>query len=303
VGDLVQTLSVALSIVSDSSFALIVGVLLAFHWLDRAPREPGPALGVRERRKALVGLTVLFGLAYLLKPWFLAAGMSGLTGFRENLKLIPDVLSSTHQGKLWFLGGLAILLLIPVALLASGKTARGRGVTLLTVVTILLLAWLKSASSHAGGQGDFTRLEAFQMLHILATAMWSGSILVSGFVVLPQLDKSHDHAAVWSYGGRLSAMATYAVIAVMLTGIYTTDKELSGTLSGLWTGAWGKILLTKILFVTAALVLGGCSRVLCVGKQPTEGKLRLFLRLLSAEAGAMVVVLCLSGLLGSTSPM
>ncbi|QHN04513.1 hypothetical protein FTO74_14940 [Granulicella sp. WH15] len=298
-------LSILLSTLTDATFALMVGLLLADHWLAvPAFLSVQHTFSERSARRLMLALIFLLILAHLARPWFLASSMSGSSSFRDNIALIPSILSSTHQGKLWYINSCAIVLLLLATLARPSLrgSIRWRSRSIITILALALIAAVKAASGHAADDGDFTLMESVQVLHILATAVWSGSILVSGFFVLPLLVRRVRPDAIWSYGEQLSRFATYAVITVLLSGVYTSDRELNGPLAGLWTTLWGKVLLAKIAVVLIAFAFGGASRFTCLAKDASAPRLQLLARLLLSEAVAMAVILCLSGWLGNTSP-
>lgn len=296
---IVLILSIVLSILTDAAYALIVGTLLAGRWLaalDTSALSTSPSLFSKpSQRRFLMQFTLVLLAAHLMRPWFLAASMSGSTGFQENLTLIPTILSSTHQGTVWYWNSAALLALF-IASYFSTLTAW------LAPVSVFMLAFAKAASGHAAGQGDFTLIESLQATHILSTAIWSGTILFSGLYLLRRVADQRNPYAVWHYCASLSKTATYAVFAVLLSGIYTSDKQLNNTLVGLTSNIWGKVLITKIVFVLVALTLGAITRFRYLRAQPSPIGTTHVLRLLSLEAMAMVVILCLSGVLGNNAP-
>ena len=302
----VFTLNILLSVLADAAYALLVGALLAGLWWD-VTDELGlssvglSSVGLGERwHQPFVLLTgVLLTGVQLARPWFLAAGMSGSTNFHDNLILIPTILSSTHQGALWYWNfGVLLLLFIGVAQMRkSGSLCR---ITLLA--SVLALACLKAATGHAADQGDFTLVEGIQAIHILATAVWSGSVLMAGFFVLPRIVLHAEPAAVWRYMSKLSKTATYALIAVLVSGAYTSDRELSNSLAGLGTSMWGRVLLAKIVCVLVAMSLGAYCRFRYLGCEASKSGVRRVLLLLRWEAMMMAAILLLSGLLGNSAP-
>jgi len=304
VPDQLYLLSAALSTLADTAYAAVVGLLLARWWLNKAtsPEPASSATGILTRRGPILAL-ILYTCAHLCRPWFLAAGMSGSSAFHDNLILIPDILTGTHQGRLWFLDT-AGLLLVPCVLVLPRR--RWFLAASASTAGILLIAFAKAASSHAGGEGDYTLTALAQTLHILATAVWAGGILISGFLVLPRLARATSPKAIWQYGSHLSRAATIAIVLVALSGLITGYREINLPPSGLWTGIqtspWGKILLAKIVCVLIALALGASSRFLCLGRECSHPRRRLLSRLLFAEAIVMIAILCLSGLLGNISP-
>ncbi|MCU1324287.1 MAG: copper resistance family protein [Acidobacteriaceae bacterium] len=305
----VLILSVLLSIVTDSAFALIVGTLLTGRWLEAtesaAELSAGSAIPIqsaftlRARRSLLLGCALVLAFAQAVRPWFLAASMSGSSSLHGNLALIPTILSSTHQGTLWYLNAAAIAaFLMATVFVRIGSTPA----VWISLTCIVVLAFGKAATGHAADQGDFTLVEILQTIHILATAIWSGTILVSGLLIVPRFAQQRGPAAVWNYTRRLSKSATYALIAVLVSGIYTSDRELNNTLNGLWSSTWGKILIAKVAFVLLALCLGAISRFRYLGAEATPGRSAQLVRLLASEAVVMIVILSLSGLLGSNAP-
>lgn len=295
----VLLLNILLSALSDCAYTMAVGLLLAAYLTTRSENTPTPS--ATPLRRWLLSIAILMLIAQSLRPWFLAASMSGSSSFAENFTLIPSILSSTHQGMLWKLNIAAILALI----VAIGWMRRRRHPSLYfaAAISLCIIAFAKAASSHAADNGDFTLLESLQWLHILATAIWAGTIIVTGLIALPALTCiNQPDQTIWHYLQRISTVATYAVIAVFASGIYTADRELAGPLSGLWITTWGKILTAKVIVVLVALALGALNRFLCLAKDASTERIKLASRLLQLEALAMLIVLSLSGWLGNTSP-
>lgn len=289
----VLALNVLFVVLSDAAFALLVGCVLAVHWLDDVAAES-------PLRRLCVVCTAVMILSHLVRPWFAGASMSGSSSFSGNMALIPEILSSTHQGKLWYINTAALLALLAAILLAV-RVAKRVAVWPL-VVSLLLIAGVKASSGHAGNGGDFTLDEFSMFAHVLGTAVWAGTIIASGLLVVPHLAKFPDPAPLWSYGKLLSRTVSWALLAIFVSAVYTADRELNGALSGLWRSDWGKILMTKIAFVSLALVLGACTRFRCVQRSATSRRAALMVRLMRVEALVMIVVLALSGTLANTPP-
>jgi copper resistance protein D len=297
----VLLLSVLLSALSDCAYALAVGVMLARFWLEGVEMLAArPVFSRTQARTWLIVLGMVIAILQTMRLWFLAASMSGLALFRENLALVPTVLSSTHQGLLWKVNMGAVLAFL--AGTAAMRQLNSRAMQFVGFASLCVIAFVKAASGHAADNGDFTRQEMLQWLHILSTAVWAGAVIVSGLVVLPALLRTPPGEIVWQYLQRLSTVATYAVLAVCATGIYTADRELNGTFSDLLTGTWGRILIGKVVIVLFALALGAVNRFRCLRGDLSKEKITLSARLLWAEAIAILVVLCLSGWLGNTAP-
>ena len=286
-------LHILLSAISDCAYTLAVGLALAAFLIQ----SDNPV----HLRKWLLSIAAILLLAQLPRPWFLAASMSGSSSFSENIALIPSILSSTHQGMLWKLNILAMLALF----VTIGATRhRRRNVIYAAAICLCIIAFVKAASSHAGDDGDFSLLELTQWLHILATALWAGAIIVTGLIAVPSLARAgSDNETIWQHLQNISTIATCAIIVILATGIYTGDRELAGPLSTLWSSTWGKILTAKIIIVLVALTLGASNRFLCLAKNFSTDRITLSSRLLKFEAITMLIILTLSGWLGNTSPV
>jgi putative copper resistance protein D len=213
--------------------------------------------------------------------------------------LVPDILSSTHLGKVWYLGSVALIALFATVIFAGRKDRAVAGVPF--ALSLVLIACAKAASGHAAGKGDFSLAEFSMFLHVAGTAVWAGTVILSGLIVLPALGKGAG-SELWSYAGRLSATVTWALAIILLSGLFTSYTELDGKLSGLWTSGWGIILLTKVAFVALALALGAFTRFKCVQRPAAGERAELMVRLVRAEAFVMMAILCLSGLLANTAP-
>jgi copper resistance protein D len=287
----VLALNILFAVLSDAAYALIVGSLLAIQWLNTT--GAASAIIALLRRICLACAAVLI-LGQVVRPWFAAASMSGSSAFASNLALIPDILSATHVGKVWYLGSVALVGLLATLLLAGAQVRP-------IAVSLFLIGCAKAASGHAAGAGDFTLAELSMFLHIAATAVWAGTVIVSGLIVLTRLAKL-PATEPWSYAKRLSATVTWALAIILLSGVFISYTELSGQLSGLWTSGWGRVLLTKLAFVSLALALGAATRFKCVRRPATGERAALMARLMRAEASVMIVILCLSGLLANTAP-
>ena len=200
--------------------------------------------------------------------------MSGSNRFGQVLALTPIVLSSTRQGTIWYVNSAILSALLAATLANSSRT---KAIMAWTVpVSVCLLSATKAASGHAADGGDFTLAELFQFMHLLAPAVWAGTVTVSGFLVVPRLARFNEHAGMWSYGNRLLRAVRWGLLMLLVSGIYTSDRELNGRLRGLWTSAWGRILVAKATLALLALALGALNRF-TLKRPPTAGGLHCWL--------------------------
>lgn len=302
---LVPVLNVLFTIAWDAAYAVIVGTVLTRRWLalgDAGLENSAyqhPAFPPHFQRQLLLISIAALLIAHLLHPWFLAASMSGSDHFTGDLALVPTILSSTHQGVLWYINSFALAALG----MATFLPLRARPITRGTVYfSLALMAFTKAAAGHAGADGDFTVAEVAQMLHVFSTAAWAGAVIVSGLFVVPKLAQTDDTSILWTYGNRLSKTVTWALVTILATGVYTSDRQLNAPLNSLWGSEWGRILLTKVALVLVAISLGAMNRFSCLRRSATRERAMRLVRLFLVESIVMILVLCLSGLLGSTSP-
>lgn len=257
----VPALNVLAVFLSDLSYAIIVGILLARSWLPWAtPKQVGENIAITIRRLYRLQSMCLAVLltCHFLRPWFAASSMSGSTQFETTLSLVPTILSATRQGALWYANSAALAMLIAAHCFLGKRSAPVTGT--IEITALCVLAATKAASSHASEEGDFTSAEISQFLHLLATSVWAGAIVVSGFLVAPRLVTADGAVELWNYGTRLSKTVTWALGVLVLSGLYTSWRDMHGTINVLWISSWGKLLLTKGTFVVVAVALGSVSR-------------------------------------------
>jgi len=289
VGSFVPALNIFATFLSDASYAFLVGTCLARYWL-RA--EAVPASLLRGLGAVLLGVLIV---CHLVRPWFIASSMSGSTRFRETLALVPAVLS-TRQGGLWYTNSIALAILLGIHFI-GGSRAVWAG-----AVALCALAVTKAASSHASEQGDFSTPEVAQFLHLAATSVWAGAVVVSGFWVVPRFAVNRTLSALWRYARHLSQTVTWALIILLLSGVYVAWVDMHGTLHPLWSSFWGKLLLTKAALASLAIVLGGWNRFRVLGGPEDTPRAATMAKLLRSEAFVMIGILSLSSMLGNTNP-
>lgn len=139
-------------------------------------------------------------------------------------------------------------------------------------------------------------------MHLLATAVWAGAIIVSGLVVVPRLVAAGTTPALWNYGKRLSQFVTWALGVLVLSGLYVSWRDVHGATGALWISSWGRILLAKGAFVGLAALLGSLTRFRCLGRPATSERAARMTNLLRSEAAVMAAILCISGLLANVNP-
>jgi copper transport protein len=103
------------------------------------------------------------------------------------------------------------------------------------------------------------------VIHSVATAVWLGGLIVFVFFVLPSLQPNDGIEAFRRFG----TAATYAVIAMVITGVIQTLR-LHGNITTLFTQSHGRWLLLKLVLVAAMLKIGDINRRRLLRKLPTD---------------------------------
>lgn len=174
--------------------------------------------------------------------------------------LVLLVLRKTHYGGLWLvrLGALGALWLTWA--LGHGRKWRGpaTGVVFLAVAVV---SFTRSATSHAGGHGDYTLAVWADVLHLLSVGAWVGTLIAMSVAVFPRLRESSrsGRAAVVDVFSRLSTLSGIALLIIVVTGIYNADKGL-GHPSALWQSRYGLILIAKLILVGLMVCIGAYNR-------------------------------------------
>ncbi|WP_166656261.1 CopD family protein [Paraburkholderia sp. BL10I2N1] len=292
---------IVIAATQDVLFALAVGALACSAMLGQQGRASLATLG-RWRVGVLCGLTLACGL-YL---WLQAAVMSGAPPGDAGPAVVA-VLTQSHFGIAWAVGFSGVV----IAGLAG--TRESRPAWLIAAAGAIVYASGKAAASHAADAGDFTLREAVHVIHLCATALWAGSVIVAA-CALHRWDNSSSASPPRrvAFCTRLSHLATVALGVVIVTGVYNAMQDTAHLAAPLLSVQYGRILTLKLVFVTLAVLLGGYNRMIYLprlesavtgGGAAFRHAQRGFDRLLAVEALAMVAVLMVAAVLGHKSPL
>ncbi len=274
-------LRVAVAAVADLSLSAMCGLLLAAFWLR------GSAKLVPLRGCAAILCAASWGQLLMLGETFSDSG-----SLRAILAMMPDVVSM-HAGRVLLdIGVLSAGLVLWVWLARRGSVQlAGAAVLLVGMLT------LRAATGHSAVDGDFSRAEVLEWVHLVAMTLWSGGVLVSGFLIAPRL---MGGGGLRSYVEGLSRVSTWAVGVVVGSGIWKGYVAVGGDLH-LWReGLWGGLLVAKVVCVAGVLGLGAWNRWLLVRGQGWDEDAAV--RTLRAEGWGMVAVLALSAALANAAP-
>jgi copper resistance protein D len=239
---------------------------------------------------------VLAAVVFLVSPLVLlnvTADMGGVS-WTSAVALVPEVLTETHAGRVfeWFLPiAFAFLLSACVPLPQSIRTT---ALFLLAGVLLLLQAML----SHAIDKGALAVTVYF--LHETAVGLWVGALLTLWMVA-----RYGDPPDIWveHAAGRVSKVALWSVIALVITGTYTAYNGLGLDLYRLLFSAYGRTLITKVVVFVGVLAIGAYNRYWLVPHVGDSIACDALLRNVRVESVILLLaVIGLAALLANTPP-
>jgi putative copper resistance protein D len=283
----VSALAAAATAVINLALAIIAGVLAARLWLGTAPTLRAPVLACWVAIAAAALILLLDQAAQLTETGMAAA-------WDAAYLLATSTFSGQAMAAVGVLAALAAVLtavsrkFVPVALLAFGAVTA-----------------IRATMGHAGEAGIVSLPVFIEWGHLLAMSLWVGCVIVSGWIVLPALSGAGDGPALPSYAVRMSNWATVALVVIIASGVFNTDRVLASWSDLIHTG-YGKLLLAKIALVLVALGLGGINRLIgipALRRAPRPaGAVRQFILVLRIESLVLAGVVLLAAVLTNASP-
>lgn len=291
--------------------AVVAGVLLFI------PLVLMPALrGGEERRVAIPARRfrmLLFGALAVLAVGHLAAAVvqimnaSRTTGLSVLGEPLISLLTGTRYGALWLARS---VLIVALAILLWVLTRRQRLVTpegqgriiwILAGWIAALVLLTTSLGSHAAARGGAQSLPvAFDWLHLLGTAVWTGGLMAL-VLSLPLATEAETDGRTRLLR-RFSVMALVAFGVLAVTGVIAAWREVA-SFDGLTATRYGFWFTLKLVAVAGAVGFGAWHwlvvRPALEAKRQTTDGLR---RTLRAEIALVVLAVVATGLLTSSVP-
>ncbi len=239
---------------------------------------------------------VLAVIALLISPLVLldiTAEMAAVSWW-EAIPLMPAVMADTHVGRVWACFMPATLLLLASAFLPRRHSFRP--IVLLTLATLLL--FFDALSSHATDKGLMAA--AVYFVHEIAAGLWIGALL--GLWIVSRRGKVPDRWVEYA-ARRVSRLAAWCVLIIVLTGAYTAYNALDLNISHLLSSAYGRTLIAKVVVFGIVFALGAYNRYWLVPEVKTPRSREALLRTVGVESLILLVgVLALASLLANTPP-
>lgn len=282
--------------ISDSAFAIVFGAILACLWLN----AEDASLRSRLRMTTLFSLIMLL-LALGAQMFLQTATMIGASDFTSVRSQIGVVLTGTHAGRALLTE--SVLIVFPLLLLVTRFGRQTRAGIWSALALLMVLAGVRSAIGHSAGDGDFTLPEFVQLIHLVSTAIWAGSVIVAGLIVLPAMLRGQRMDAMAPFTRSLSRTVTIALLLVVLSGLYNSYRGLGGSLAPLAGTQWGKVLDLKLVLISVALALGALSRRMLRGDRSLSSQeCSRLATMVRVEAAIMLLILTVSAWLANSPP-
>lgn len=169
-------------------------------------------------------------------------------------------LGRTHYGLVWRwrMGAMGLLWL---SWAAGRRESRSLGAELLAGIALLVVVYSRSATAHGGDHGSFAVGVWVDMVHVLGSAAWMGTLFAISLLVFPRLlrlEEGRDLAGAEIFG-RMSTVAGIALVLIVVTGISNACKGL-GSFNAIWHSRYGQVLAFKLVLVAWMVFLGAHNR-------------------------------------------
>ncbi|MBI5451379.1 MAG: CopD family protein [Gammaproteobacteria bacterium] len=225
---------------------------------------------------------------------------------------IPRVLVRSDYG-VWWQVRMALWMMIGVVLITTWRRGWQRmgWACYQLLAGAVLIAFISSATGHAGEEGAFTTANLVNTLHVVSGCLWGGAVLVYVMSMLPRLRQQHARPLIAQTANRLSGVSALALSGVMASGVYNAVHQLDN-LGQLTASDYGRVLLLKLAVVAVMAVIGATNLLVVVprvvrwaGSDTAPGTPDMAQRLLAilrTDTVIFVGILICAAVLGIQSP-
>ena len=256
-------------------------------------------------RSWLIGLVILAitsGLAWFA---FTAARITQTLSAAVDPQALADVLRETDFGPLW--SARILLAILMCAILIRKTMLPSRSVNALHVaISAALLASLALTGHARAEEGAIAGLHVLaDALHLLAAGLWLGGLLGLFVLLTPARSGRDDKDAIEALRS-FAGTGSIAVATLIVTGVINTAL-LVGSIEGMVSTTYGRLLLCKLALFIAMLSLAAANRFALVPHlcqpQPLRGRtLGVLKRHVLIEQIAGLSVLMIVSVLGVSAP-
>ena len=304
-----QTVMHAATVTLNMTLSVAVGAGMSSLWLSR-----GASAWAMQQRKQVqpvrAAATAFAMLVSAVLLWLESAVMAEVP-IAQAREAVWSMLSATHLGTAWMIGIVALAISLAASVAPAPDTQR-RWLLQLSMLGLGVFLYSRSMVSHAASDGDISVAMLADWLHLMLISLWVGEVLLAGLLILnkPIGMLAHERKDAACYVESLSTSATYALVGIVATGLFSAWHNLGG-LSGLSGNTYGTTLLIKLGLVALAIILGGFNRfkvmplligTLQRGDSASMGAQRRFSNILRIESLVLLGVVLTAAVLSATSP-
>lgn len=294
--DAVSLLQVSSMLVLNVGFCWLVGSWFARRWLALSGAGLSGEPALRRSDLLAAGMAALGSAAALLA----ATAVMGGVGLREACPMLWMMITSTDYGQAGCVTILAMLALLALRL----YNPIGRAGEFAALLLLGVFAITRSSMGHAGEGGLWTMALAAEVMHFSAIGLWTGAVMVTGWLVLDESGIAHLGTQTTDrYLDLMSQAALFAVGAIAATGVYSAWHRLASPAQLVDTG-YGITLLAKVGLVLSAIALGGYNKFVGLpAASRSMAGLRLVRSVLRIETALLLgAVLAASALISQQPP-
>ncbi|MDX6257356.1 MAG: copper transport protein [Frankiales bacterium] len=229
------------------ALAVAVGATTLAGLYRTAIDGPFGEVAVRRARE----LAVTGAIAAVLVSFALLAQQLSASG--ESLSRLMH----SSYGTRWLVreAGLICLVLASVVRARVGSTASWLRWVVAAAAAASAVGFALLGHAGAGVMTSPTRVAA-DAAHLLAAAVWSGTLLAAAVVVVPRLRPSGGEAVAARAAMRRFLVPAASCVAVMVaTGVYLASGVI-GSVDALIVTTYGRVLMVKLVLVAGAGILG-----------------------------------------------
>ncbi len=259
----VPWLESTLRLINYVSLSIVIGAITILYLVLGSPIDnPAVAPAIEQAQTNIVRWAIRFTiLAFLVGFGFLLQQLLQIqTNLPENATLSKTVwqfLTQFRWGYLW-LGRQAFYIAMLALWLALQRTTSQIEKLWMAVpmtTTALGVILMQALISHAAALAEHTIiLIVADMIHLIALGMWIGGLIILLLGLFPLFrQQPEQYKPIILAGWRpFSRIATFSIVALMLTGLYSAGGYIA-SFDALLTTFYGQTLLSK---VTLTLLMG-----------------------------------------------
>jgi putative copper export protein len=234
-------------------------------------------------------------LAVVFSPLALLVGTANMgdLSLRAAIPFLPQVIHETHFGHVCSWSFPLTLALLVIAWTPGRGSLKTAALGLVACALLLLVSF----SSHAIDRGNVAVILYF--IHEVAAALWIGAILGLWFGAIRGKLGSRW---ISQTAPRVSGMAGWTVIVLILSGLYTAYYSLGADPHRLLDAAYGRTLVDKVCAAMLVLLIGAYNRYWLMPTVSESSSQQSLLRNVGVETVMLIGVLGLAALLANTPP-